>query len=271
MSPTHSPPPTVALVHSSASSPAQWAALEHDLGADFAPLNAALTGHGGQAPWAGHGPLSLAQEASALAAAIGPDQEVHLVGHSYGGAVALRFALERPGRVRSLTLFEPTLFTLLRFAPEEADALQEILDLAQFVGARVLQGDHRGAMAAFVDYWNGDGAWAATPERRRAALAEKALLVANHFAGLEAQGPSPEAFAALQAPVLVMCGTRSPKPARAVSRVLVGAIPHARHRTIAGAGHMAPLTQPQRVNPLILDALRSAEDAAAAAPAARAG
>ena len=36
-----------------------------------------------------------------------------LVGHSYGAAVALRAALDRPERVRAMVLYEPTLFSLV--------------------------------------------------------------------------------------------------------------------------------------------------------------
>src|SRR6266516_1098475 len=35
---------------------------------------------------------------------------VHLIGHSYGGGVALRVAVERSNRIASLTLYEPTAF-----------------------------------------------------------------------------------------------------------------------------------------------------------------
>ena len=38
---------------------------------------------------------------------------VHLVGHSYGGAVALKLAASRPDAVRSLTVIEPVAFHLL--------------------------------------------------------------------------------------------------------------------------------------------------------------
>src|SRR6266536_155294 len=35
---------------------------------------------------------------------------VHLIGHSYGGGVALRVAVERSNRIASLTLYEPAAF-----------------------------------------------------------------------------------------------------------------------------------------------------------------
>jgi pimeloyl-ACP methyl ester carboxylesterase len=51
----------------------------------------------------------------------------HLVGHSYGGVIALLIAARHPGRVRSLAVSEPPAFGLARGNPE-VDALVEKLD-----------------------------------------------------------------------------------------------------------------------------------------------
>ncbi|MEL6278654.1 MAG: alpha/beta hydrolase [Pseudomonadota bacterium] len=249
----------VVLIHCSGSAPAQWAQLEACLAPQFEPHSVTLTGHGDRAPWGGERVLSLAEEARDLAATIGGEDAVHIVGHSYGGAVAFRYALKHPARVRSLTLFEPALFDLLRFDPDESAALDEIEAVAKAVSSLVLLGDYRSAMARFVDYWNGAGAWSRMPETLRAELSAKALLVAHHFAALLEPGPSPSTFEALGIPLLVLCGTDSPKSARAVSRVLAKSVFTAKHRTIGHAGHMAPVTHPDRVNPVILDALRTAD------------
>jgi surfactin synthase thioesterase subunit len=42
-----------------------------------------------------------------LAGILAPDEDFHLVGHSYGGGVALQLACRNVKRIRSLTLFEP--------------------------------------------------------------------------------------------------------------------------------------------------------------------
>ena len=88
---------------------------------------------------------------------------IHLVGHSYGGAVALRFAMQQPERLRSLVLIEPVAFHLLRDeAPDPANRhlFGEVTELAGLVSPAPLpSGDYRCAMARFVDYWNGEGAW----------------------------------------------------------------------------------------------------------------
>ena len=48
------------------------------------------------------------------------DEDIQVIGHSYGGVLALILALARPGRVHRLTLIEPVVFRLLEGRDEEA-------------------------------------------------------------------------------------------------------------------------------------------------------
>src|SRR5688572_17305491 len=123
-------------------------------------------------PWPGEHAFTLADEAAATLGLIDRSEgKVHLVGHSYGGAVAIEAALARPGRIASLTLYEPSAFHLLRKVGEPgAAAFAEIAAVARETGRRVTVGDHAGAAAAFVAYWSGPGAWAALKPSVQAAL-----------------------------------------------------------------------------------------------------
>ncbi|MBD0275079.1 MAG: alpha/beta fold hydrolase, partial [Acetobacteraceae bacterium] len=172
----------VVLLHCSAGSAAQWRRLSETLAGHHRVLAPHLHGHGDSDPWPGPGPLALAAE-GAIVAALGEraGEPVHLVGHSYGGAVALRFAWAHPDHVRSLTLIEPVAFPLLRdsVAPDDGAALRSIEALAAAVA--------RGDMGSFVDFWNGDGAWAALPEERRAGLSRLAGTVAGHFGAADSE------------------------------------------------------------------------------------
>ena len=94
-----------------------------------------------------------------------------LVGHLRAAAVALRIAMERPGRVRALALYEPTLFSLIEAdspAPNEADGIRSAVYAA---GLALDAGDADVAAAHFIDDWTGPGSWAATRQTRRPAIA----------------------------------------------------------------------------------------------------
>jgi len=234
----------VVLVHGSACSAAHWAGVGERLAADHRVIALDLHGHGSTDAWAGDGPLSLADEAAlvgAVAAAAG--EPVHLVGHSYGGAVALRFALERPRTVRTLTLIEPVAFHLLGngYGPDAA-LLGEVESVAGALLSATARGDYASAMGAFVDYWNGAGAWQRLGRDARRALGAYAHTVCTHFAAATGERVPLAAYGRLAMPALIVQGARTRRPAARVSELLAGAMAHARHQVVPEAGHMLPLT-----------------------------
>jgi pimeloyl-ACP methyl ester carboxylesterase len=245
----------VVLIHCSASSARQWNGLVEQL-AGFEPVPLDLHGHGTRRRWARTGPLSLLAEAAAIDDACRDGNPFHLIGHSYGGAVALKFASGHPQRLRSLTLIEPSCFHLLKAAgTAEAESFDEIVAIANAVNRGVICGDYRRGMAAFIDYWGGEGTWANLSDARQAQFADLAVDVAHHFWSLINEDTPLSAYAAINVPTLILCGAHSPKPSRAITRLLAEALPRVWHRTIRNVNHMSPITHPGRVNPFILDHL----------------
>jgi pimeloyl-ACP methyl ester carboxylesterase len=243
------------LIPCSASSARQWKPLAEQL-AGFHTVPLDLWGHGNQGRWHGARPLSLAEEAAAIHAACPDGAPFHLVGHSYGGGVALNFALSHPGRLHSLTLIEPSAFHILkRVEGTDAHLLDEIRAVAEVVNHGVICGDYASGMQTFIDYWGGAGSWECLPDDRKAQFAQLAVHVAHHFWGLIEENTPLAAYAAIDVPTLVVCGTRSPAPSRAITRLLAETLPRARHRTIRNAGHMSPITHPAEVNALVVEHL----------------
>jgi pimeloyl-ACP methyl ester carboxylesterase len=251
---TAQPLDRIVLVPSSASSARQWKALSDQL-AGFQSVPLDLWGHGNQGRWGGAGPLSLAEEAAAIHEACPDGALFHLIGHSYGGGVALRFALSHPERLRSLTLIEPSAFHILKGAEgTDAHLLDEIRAVGAAVNRGVICGDYAGGTQTFIDYWGGAGSWESLPDKK-AQFAQLAVHVAHHFWRLIEETTPLAAYAAIDVPTLILCGTRSPAPSRAITRLLAETLPRARHRTIRNAGHMSPITHPAEVNALIIEHL----------------
>lgn len=247
----------VILLHSSGASSGQWRVLADALSPRWRVIAPDLCGYGGSSPWLGSGAFTLAHEAQRLQKLLDDlDEPVHLVGHSYGGAVALHLARMRCVRLRSLTLIEPVAFHLLRGrSGPDAAALAEITRLAGAVQRALVRGDLDGGYGRFVDYWSGRGTWEQLPAARRAQLAPQLAKVALDFeAALHEPGTLSE-MRTLEAPTLLVRGARTVLPTQALCNLLAAALPNVHSEVLDAAGHMAPLTHREAVNRLIVERL----------------
>lgn len=252
--------PVVAL-HCSGSDGRQWRKLGLALGPAFDIRAPDLYGCTSTGPWQGTGRFTLAHEAEAIVSLIdGLAAPVHLVGHSYGGGVALRGAIERPRAIRSLVLYEPSAFHLLKqMGGRGFESYSEIRTLADDVAEGVARGANAQAARRFIDYWNGPGAWdALTPEIRSELLGwlPKAPL---DFQALIEEQTRAAAYRSLDCAFLVLRGEHAPKPSRLISEEIARIVPGGRVEIVAGAGHMGPLSHGEEVASLIASHIRSVE------------
>lgn len=245
-SPTR-PAVAVMALHCSGSSGRQWEPLRALLPAGIELHAPDLIASGSGQTWPADATVTLDAEARQLVPWLQAHPGgVHLLGHSYGGAVALQLALRWPRHVRSLTLFEPVRFALLHTAADR-ELWRDITGVGHEICTHARAGRLHESAERFVDYWSGEGTWARMTPSRRDALAPRMTKVSAEFDALFGDGQATTAYARLALPVHVMAGTRSPAPARRVAAVLAGLCPNASLQRLDGLGHMGPLESPQRV------------------------
>jgi pimeloyl-ACP methyl ester carboxylesterase len=258
----------VVMLHSSLSSKSQWTALGEQLASRFRVIALDLCGYGDNALPATGASFTLDEEVRLVMDRLDhlgeAHSRVHLVGHSYGGLVALRFAQCRSDRVASLSLYEPVVFRML---DDEDTALADIRRLAERVSRLAAAGCRHDAAQAFVDFWSGEDSYASLPLPARASIARRVDKLPLEFRAALRWPLSPEELRAIVAPTLLLAGSSSPAVVQRIHTLLTRALPNRRVGSF-DCGHMGPITDAYRVNPWIeafLDACAE-RDAAFAAP-----
>lgn len=253
------PKPVVLMLHCSAASGRAWRPVTAALGHGFEVLAPDLIGYGPGETWPRGGRLEPESERDRLWPYFETsDRKVHLVGHSYGGMVALGAARWLPHRIASLTLVEPVAFPLIR-AANRPDGWLEIAALAAGHMRLVDQGHDADAGKLFVDYWSGVGTWAAMDDLARARTARHMPKVAAEWRFIVESQPLPGSLNLPDVPVLLVQGGQTRKPAVDVLDALDAVIPAARRVTIDDAGHLSPHTHPARIAALVAEHVRAAE------------
>lgn len=241
----------VVAIHSSASSPRQWQSYGEWLDPQVRLYTPFLLGYDAGEQWTHGTPVTLEAEARHALSGIAADQEIHLLAHSYGGAIALQAALLRPERVRSITLYDPSAFHLLDQDGGSAEQAEQIHAVARRVSLLTLSGRHSEAAALFVDYWSTPGAWARMSPSRQAEIARRMPKVRAEFEALFHSRMDVSQLHEAGIPVRIVHGGASPSPARRVVELLRTRLPRAEVLSMPGLRHMAPLTDRQELAPLL--------------------
>lgn len=240
--------PAIVFLHSSLSSSRQWQPLVKQLENQYTCINIDMLGYGAadnvSDPENYSFDVEIARINQALSTVVG-DGGYHLVGHSCGGALALKLAVEAPERVLSLSLFEPVAFHLLPKGSDQRDVADEF-------ATRVDIEDKFKAAEVFTDFWNMKGFFKALPPKMQALMANDMVKVALDFKGLISPIYTLTDVAALHAPTLFLTGKYSPQLSHNLAETIIGCLPDVKNVEV-DAGHMAPVSHGELVLPIIAD------------------
>lgn len=235
--------PPVVLVHASGMGAQRWARLCKRWVDRYTLWVPSLVGYGQSGPFDA-ATWSLDDEIALLEAVVeAAGRPVHVFAHSFGGLVALRLAARRPELLRSLSVYEPTVFGLLHAARDR----RGLADLAAFdADGRFLDPTYGATdawLGTFVDYWNQADFWDVMLPAQKAALRAVGRKVFCEVRAVLTERAGPSTYAAIEVPTLVLLGARTTPAAERSARLLADALPVAELAEIERAGHLAPLVR----------------------------
>lgn len=234
------PTPILAL-HGTASNAKQWRSLKQSMAAERRVLTPDLPGYGelGSADLpATPGMNSRLQAICELLDTL--DEPCHVVGHSFGGALALRLGVLRPEQVLSISVYEPTALTVFHGCAQPLD--QRFLGEFRRLGQITASATPQVAMESFVNYWMGPGQWTQLSNANQKTLTAVAKSAARDFqdALLDLDQPTPPKWFA--GPVQMLCGGSTIPASHRITNLLMQRLPNASLQIMPGAGHMGPMT-----------------------------
>ena len=248
---------TVVLLHGSASSSALWRYTKGALQSRYRCIAPDLIGYGSSAAWPQQAAFGLDAELRAIEPSLRCCADtLHLVGHSYGGVLALHLALADPERVQSLTLIEPVFFAALKYARDWSAYFEFCRVRDEFVIA-LARGDRELAMRRFVDFWMGNDAWVGLSADTRASMRKAADKIVLDWQASFAADPGIARLSALAARTLLVRGSDSPRPMRSLVDALHAIMPGSTRTVVEGANHLLPRTHASVLTSAILSNLRA--------------
>ena len=191
---------------------------------------------------------------------------IHLVGHSYGGFAAAYCASTHPELVRTLTLIEPAISTMLLKNRKSASEFLGLLfthPLIALSAARFQrgsldpslkefqEGDFDAALRFNLDgIMNRHGAFETLPQDVRTMVKENEKTVGELMAEVPMFGKTEASK--ISAPTLLVHGTDSPRVLHAIVDRLGKAILRSKVAVISGVAHFPHFEKPQEFNELLL-------------------
>jgi pimeloyl-ACP methyl ester carboxylesterase len=242
----------VVLLHSSLSSARQWLPLVKLLEPYFLVINIDILGYGNADKVTE--PLNYnfdveIERIENIIATVASNEAFHLVGHSCGGAIALKLAVQQPDRILSLSLYEPVAFHLLEQGSEARV-------LADDFANKVAIDDMYQAAEVFTNFWNKEGFFRSLPQKMQDLMAKDMPKVSLDFKGLTSEKYSLSDITNIQCRTLMMTGDYSPSLSKFLAEKIESALVNTSHQNFP-AGHMGPVSHSGIIHPVIAEFIQS--------------
>ena len=240
------------LLPPGASGASAWREVSRQMAGGVQTIAVNHSGYGLTQSFTSDRPMTVDDEADAVLSIMQDfSQPVHLVGHSFGGAVAVRLAVRAPEQFRSVVLIEPANYPLLGELGEPVLA-REVFDVNRTFIERVQSDDVESAFELYLAYYNGErNAFRELSARARQRLLGLSSTVAAALTAVHMDATSLADWTAVNLPTLLVRGERTDPMHRVLTERMHAARPGARLEIVAGAGHLLSVSHPRETAQLI--------------------
>jgi pimeloyl-ACP methyl ester carboxylesterase len=251
--------PPLVFVHGSWGDHHNWDRVVPAFAESFTVLAYDRRGHSASTAPEGQG--SVRDDVADLAALIEGLElaPANVAGNSWGAAIALRLASQRPDLFRRLVAHEPPLFGLLEDDPASGPTLELVAANIGAVEQKLAAGEHEAGARHFVEEIAfGPGAWAELPEEVQRTFVRNAPTFLDECRDPDQIVLDLEPLQGFAHPALLSQGELSAEHFARVVAMLASALPVVQRVTFAGAGHVPHLTHPDEYVAVVGGFLRQA-------------
>ncbi len=172
---------------------------------------------------------------------------INVVGHSYGGFLALSLAKKYPDKIRRMVLFEPIAWGVLRLDSQDESLKKDFENLYQNLFYKGLLEENW--LRFFIDFWNHQGFWDSLGTKKQNYWKSLYPKIYAEVKGLCLDDKGLSHWADLKHPIRILRGKNGPPAQNEVCKLLFKALKNSELIETVG-GHMAPITHFQKVLPL---------------------
>lgn len=225
--------PPIVFIHGSYATTSTWKKMVEQLAVSNRCISIKLPGHCGTPDPEDFSNPTIETELEVIEIVVNSltEEPIHLVGHSFGGVIALAQALKGNLKISQLSLFEPVAVSVLD--KKGSAIVQKFLakyrhDVSENVPF---------ACGQVINFWGGDGTFESLPDVIKEGMEP---LVANNIRHWDSEAVMDYKLVDLQKisiPTRLICGAKSNSVAHAICDHLNNQIPHSKKYIIEGASH----------------------------------
>ena len=250
--------PLIILFHSTASSLNQWHSLINLLKNEYEIIAINLFGYGLTSKWIeNNNPQNLLDHVKLTEPFINRYKgKITFIGHSFGGSVAMRAALEFQIKLNKLILLEPNAFFILN-NKDHNYAYNIANNFGKEINDAKVNSNWKDFAKIFLEFWIGKGTW----EKMKPEQKQKFLKVIPNIY-YEAQSIFNEKmnlkdFSKFQQNIYFINAKNTNLISKKIKNVFISCLPKIMHTELEEGDHMAPIKHAEKINALIYDYLRN--------------